>query len=95
MTFLRLTLWRQLVTLWGVTIFLAALLTWYDTRRPFFWLVPYPTWRMIRPMIVEFFHVRPILATAMIGLPALALLASIALCILRLRPELMRAMRTS
>jgi hypothetical protein len=74
-------LWQQLAGVWLGAVLLSALLLRLDLRRPykFFWLIPYPSWRTITPMVVQFFRVRPVSATAVIGIPVAALIVSLAL----------------
>ena len=74
-------LWQQLVVVWLGAVLLAALLLRFEPRRPykFFWLIPYPSWRTITPMILQFFRLRPLSATAVIGVPLAALIVSLGL----------------
>ena len=79
----RRPLWQQLVVVWLCAVLLSALLLRFDLRRPykFFWLIPYPTWRTAIPIVVQFFRLRPLSATAVLGVPVAALLVSLALAI--------------
>ena len=81
MSMLERPLWQQLVLVWLGAALLAALLLRRDPRRAgkFFWLIPYPNWRTVTPMVVQFFRARPLSATAVIGVPAAALIVSLAL----------------
>ena len=74
-------LWRQLVVVWGSAVLLAALLLLVELRRPykFFWLIPDPSWRAVTPIVVQFFRLRPVSATAVIGVPVAAAIVSLAL----------------
>ena len=94
MSLLRAPLWQQLLLLWGAALLIASVLLWAETRQPykFYWLVPYPSWRAWAPIIGELVPVRPLLAMALVGIPAVATLASLALCLARLAP-LFRAAR--
>ena len=83
---MRTPLWQQLLGIWGAALLLSVLLVWLDTQRAekFFWLFPYPSWRRIGPIVRDLFRLRPLLATALFGVPGLALLATVALCVARL-----------
>ena len=61
---------------------LAVLLLWLDSRDPykFFWLIPYPSWRAWGPVVLELFRTRPLVATAVIAIPSVAIMATLALC---------------
>ena len=74
-------LWQQLAVVWLGAVLLSALILRLELRRPykFFWLIPYPSWRTVTPMIVQFFRLRPLSATAVIGVPVAALIVSLAL----------------
>ena len=74
-------LWQQLLLVWAGAVLLSALLLRFELRCPykFFWLIPYPSWRTVTPMVVQFFRLRPLSATAVIGVPVAALSASLAL----------------
>jgi hypothetical protein len=91
----RVPLSQQLIGLWSSAIALAAGLAWLDQRRAdkFVWLVPPPEWRRARPLVVELFRVRPIVAVALVGVPLAALLASVVLCATRIGPAIARGNR--
>ena len=74
-------LWKQLAVVWLGAVLLSSLLLRLELRRPykFFWLIPYPSWRTVTSMIVQFFRRRPLSATAVIGVPAAAMVVSLAL----------------
>jgi formate-dependent nitrite reductase membrane component NrfD len=86
-------LWLQLLWLWLGAVLLAALLLAIDLQRPwkFFWLIPYPNPRLLLAAAVGFFRIRPLSATAVVGVPVVAILLTLGLCIARLLPLLRRA----
>jgi hypothetical protein len=86
MAFIHRALWQQLAFLWLGAILVAALLLLLDLRRPFafFWLVPYPDWRLVWTGVFELFRVRPLTATAILAIPMGALLGTIGLCVAKL-----------
>ena len=90
MSFSKAPLWQQLSVVWSVALLLAAAILWFETRQPykFFWLIPYPAWRTLWPAVVEFFQTRPLLAFALVGIPVVTILATLALCVVRLAPLL-------
>ena len=67
--------------MWLGALLLSAVLLRLDLRRPykFFWLIPYPSWRTVTPMVMQFFRLRPLSATAVIGVPVAAFIVSLAL----------------
>ena len=67
--------------MWAGAVLLSALLPRFELRRPykFVWLIPDPSWRTITPMVVQFFRLRPLSATAVIGVPVVALIVSLVL----------------
>jgi hypothetical protein len=80
-------LWQELAIVWLAAVLLSAMLLRLDTRRPykFFWLIPYPDWRLVTPAVVQIFRMRPLSATAVIGIPVAALIISLALCAVHAR----------
>jgi hypothetical protein len=68
---------------WLCAVLLSALLLRFDLRRPykFFWLIPYPSWRTVTPSVLQFFRLRPLSATAVVGIPVAALLLSLVLAV--------------
>lgn len=83
---MRTPLWQQLLGIWFGAILLSVLLVWLDMHRAekFFWLFPYPSWRRIGSIVGDLFRIRPLLATALFGVPAIALLVTLGLCVARL-----------
>jgi hypothetical protein len=81
-------LWQQLLAVWSLSLLVAAGIVWFETRQPyrFFWLLPYPTWRSVWPVVIELFRLRPLLAFAVIGIPVLAAIVTLALCLAHLAP---------
>lgn len=89
MAFLHRALWQQLAFLWLGAILVAALLLLLDLRQPFtfFWLIPYPDWRLVGTGVLELFRVRPLTATAILAIPMGALVGTIGLCVAKLPPS--------
>ena len=77
----------QLAVVWGTAVLLAFVLLWLDSREPykFFWLIPYPSWRAWAPVIPELFRTRPLIATAVIAVPVVTMLVTLALSVRRVR----------
>ena len=94
----RAPLWLQLVILWAGTILLSATLIGIDFLRAgpyrFFWLIPYPNWRLVSSALVSAFRAKPLLATAGLLIPALAILATVVLVSARLLALLFDFRRT-
>ena len=86
MSAMRTPLWQQLLGIWFGAILLSGLLIWLDLQRAerFIWLFPYPSWRHVGSIVGNLFRLRPVLATALFGVPAIALLASLGLFVARL-----------
>jgi hypothetical protein len=86
MSFSQAPLWQQLLMLWSVALLLCGILLWVESRRTFkfFWLVPYPSLRALGRVVMELFRIRPLLATAIFGIPAATFLGTVALCAIRL-----------
>ena len=86
MAFSQAPLWQQLLVLWSAALMLVAILLWVESRRTFkfFWLIPYPTWRALGRVMIELFRIRPLLATAIFGIPAATLIGTLALFAVRL-----------
>ena len=76
-------LWQQLVVVWFCAVLLSALLLRFELRRPykFYWLIPAPSWRSVTPIVMQFFRLRPLSATAVVGVPVAALIVSLALAV--------------
>ncbi len=90
MPFSKAPLWQQLLVVWSVALLMIAVILWFETRQPYkvFWLVPYPAWRTLWPAVVELFRIRPLLAVALVGIPLVTILTTLALCVARLAPLL-------
>ncbi|AHG92900.1 hypothetical protein J421_5365 (plasmid) [Gemmatirosa kalamazoonensis] len=81
MSFQPAPLWKQLAALWVVTVALDVGLLWLQLHRlgKFYWLIPYPTWRLLWPDWGALFRAAPFLGMVLI-LSLLALGATLALC---------------
>ncbi|MFN2566653.1 MAG: hypothetical protein ABR499_16780 [Gemmatimonadaceae bacterium] len=81
-------LWQQLLLLWGaatvIGIVLLAFDGWFTRPQRFFWLLPYPTSsRTAWITFWTFFRSRPLLVTAVVGLPAVAVVGTLILVVSR------------
>jgi hypothetical protein len=81
-----LPVWKQLGLVWGAAIALASFLLLLDrvVNGPwqFFWLIPYPTLEVLPAYAaasVDFFRLRPLVATALLAIPLSALITTFAL----------------
>ena len=84
--FRRAPLWQPLAVLWSATALAASILIWADLRRPFKFLgiIPYPpSAPVVWELGVTAFRTRPVLATGVVAVPVLALMATVALCVAR------------
>lgn len=74
-------LWQQIAVVWLGAVLLSSLLLRLEPRAPYkrFWLIPNLSWRTVTSIIVQFLRLRPLSATALIGVPAAALIVSLAL----------------
>ena len=73
---------------------LDVLLLWLQFRRPFkfFWLIPYPNWRLVWPSVVTLCREYPLLGAALIGVPLASVVITLVLCFHRASP-LLRSVR--
>ena len=75
-------LWLKLAVVWLSAATIAGLLLWVDLHRaPLFMLVPYPSWRLIVPQVVQLFIDRPLMAIALAVIPTSALVATLVLTV--------------
>jgi len=76
------SLWKQLITVWASALVLDLFLFWLQFRQPVkvFWLIPYPNLRLLWPGVVRLFGDYPLLAFAVVAIPVLTILLTIALC---------------
>ena len=85
---LRSPLWQQLLILWtgafALSAALIALDAWRSGPYKFFWLLPYPNWRLVLAAVRGAFRAKPLLATGVLLVPTLAALATFALVGIRL-----------
>lgn len=77
-------LWKQLVVVWAGALALAVTLLvadlWFARPREYFWLLPYPTRiRDVLGLAGQIFRARPLTASAIVGVPVVAVLTSVAL----------------
>lgn len=87
MSFLRAPLWQQLAIVWTVAIALVVGLLGLDREEPtnFFWFIPYP--RDIADLmqfVGTAFRARPLFVSAVLLIPSLAILSTIALTVAQL-----------
>lgn len=75
MSIWRAPLWKQLAAVWLGALVLEVILLGLQYRRPFkiFWLIPYPSWRLVWPSVVGLFREYPLLGAALVGVPLLTI----------------------
>ena len=91
-------LWKQLLVVWAAALLLAALLlaleSWLSRGQSFLWLAPYPTGaREALALVGTAFRAKPLVVSAVVLVPTMAILASLALIGARLAAPLWSAGR--
>ena len=70
-------LWKQLISMWLIALAVEAVLiylTFHGEKKQFFWLIPYPNWRVVGASTIALFHDYPLIAWALLSVPLLTFL---------------------